>query len=129
MCPVPDIDAWAGNSFPLSAWSDDVDPGTDTARLIADKSTSITVLRGGSTLSAQTVRIEDLGGRGRQVQTEAGVMVQADVLILGYRGHPTLADTDLQRGDRFVAAGVAYEVVVVSAGMVDQLQAYAMVRS
>ena len=126
---MPSIDAWAGNSFPLSDWSDDVDPGVDNARLVADKSTSITVLRGSSTLSAQTVRIEDLGGRGRQVQIEAGVMAQADMLILGYKGHPTLADTNLQRGDRFVAGGVAYEVIVVTPGLVNQFQAYARVRA
>lgn len=126
---MPDINAWSGNSFPLSAWSDDVDPGVDTARLIADKSTAITVRRGSSTLSAQTVRIEDLGGRGRQVQTEAGVMAQADTLVLGYRGHPTLADTDLQRGDRFLAGSVSYEVILVVAGQANQFQAYARVRS
>lgn len=125
---MANIDAWAGNSFPLGDWSDDTDPGVDTARLIADKSTSITVLRGGSTLPDQAVRIEDLSSRGRQVQTEAGVLVQADVLILGYAGHPTLAGTDLQRGDRFVAGGVAYEVVVVVPGLVNQFQAYARVR-
>ncbi len=126
---MPDIDAWAGNVFPLGTWSDDVDQGVDTARLIADKPTSIVVLRGATTLPAQTVRIEDLTGRGRQYQTEAGQTGEADTLILGYKGHPTITDTNLQRGDRFMAGGQSYEVVIVVPGMTNSLQAYARMRA
>ena len=121
------IDAWTGNSFPLSDWID-VDRGVDTARLVADKTTSITVIRGGVAQSAQSVRIEDMGRPG-EVQTEGGQTALADVLIIGYKGHPTIADTSLQTGDRFAVAGVGYEIVAVLAGLTDSLQAFARVRS
>ena len=121
------IDAWTGNSFPLSDWID-VDRGVDTARLIADKSTSITIVRSGVAQAAQTVRIEDMG-RPREVQTEGGQTAIADTLILGYYGHPTITDTDLQTGDRFAVAGVGYEIVALLVGLDNSLQAFARVRS
>lgn len=120
------IDAWTGNSFP-SDWID-VDRGVDTARLIADKSTSITVIRAGVAQAAQSVRIEDMG-RPREFQTEGGQTMIADTLILGYFGHPTIIDTDLQTGDRFAVAGVNYDVVGLLPGLTDSLQAFAKVRS
>lgn len=121
------IDAWTGNSFPLSDWID-VDRGVDTARLIADKSTSITIVRAGVAQAAQTVRIEDMG-RPREVQTEGGQTAIADTLILGYYGHPTITDTDLQTGDRFAVSGVGYEIVALLVGLDNSLQAFARVRS
>lgn len=121
-------DAWTGNSFPLSDWLDAVDRGVDTARLIADKPTSITVVRGGVAQAAQSVRVEGLG-RPREVQGEGGQTAIADVLVIGYKGHPTLTDTDLQTGDRFAVGGVSYEIVALLVGLSDCLQAYAKVRS
>lgn len=118
------IDSWSGNTFPLSAWIDDHDPGVDTALIIADKTTSITVTRGGSTLSAQTVRIEEQRGKG-QVTTSAGQVYQVDAVILGYKSHPTITDTNLLPGDRFAVSGIRYEVIILVPGLVDGLQAYA----
>ena len=128
MSQVPSIDAWAGNTFPLGDWLD-VDDAVDAARLIQDKATSITVIRSGTALDAQTVRIEDLTNRPRSYESEAGQTGQADVVILGYKGHPTIDDTDLQRGDRFAVEGQGYEVVMVAPGFSDCLQAYAKVRA
>lgn len=125
---MPSIDAWMGDSFPLSGWLDDVDQGVDTARLIADKSTSITVIRGGVAQTAQTVRIETLRTE-RTVQTAGGNTAVIDTAVIGYKGHPTITDTDLQRGDRFAVSGQMYEIVTVIPGTVDSLQAYATVKS
>ncbi len=125
---MPEIDKWAGDTFPLAAWLDDVDAGVDTARLIAEQSSSITVKRGATTLEAQTVRIEALG-RPREVAGEGGETVLADALVLGYKGHPTIADTDLQTGDRFAVGGLAYEIVGLVPGLADSLQAYAKART
>ena len=123
---MPDIDAWAGSTFPLGGWFD-VDDAYDTARLITDKSTSVTVVRDGAELAAQTVRIEEMG-RPRPYLTEAGETAHADVLVLGYKGHPSIDDTDLQRGDRFAVDGQGYEIVMVTPGLEHSLQAYAKVR-
>jgi len=124
---VAKIDAWTGNSFPLSDYID-VDRGVDTARLVTDKATSVTIVRAGVAQDAQSVRIET-AGRPYTYQTEAGQTAQADALIIGYTGHPTIADTDLQVGDRFAVGGVGYEIVGLLSGLSDSLQAYAKVRS
>ena len=71
---MPDIDAWAGDSFPLGGWTDDVDDAVDMARLIQAKSTSITVVRDGTAQNAQTVRIEEVGrgSEGRDLEIPGG---------------------------------------------------------
>lgn len=96
--------------------------------LVALKATSITVKRGASTLSAQTVRLETLASQ-RAIVGEGGITVQCDALALGYKNHPPIADTDLQAGDRFVADGVAYEVILVMPAHEDCLQAWLRVRA
>lgn len=126
---MPDIDAWCGNTFPLGDWEDDASQSVDTARILSDKMSSIVLMRDGVALDAQSVRIEDLRDRPRSYQTEAGITGLAEVLILGYYDHPTITDTDIQRGDRFALAGVGYRVVAVMPGLENSLQAFATVRS
>ena len=121
-------DGWTGNSFPLSDYLSSIDRGVDTARVIADKATSITAIRAGVAQAAQSVRIET-AGRPAIYQTEAGQTAQADALIIGYAGHPTITDTDLQLGDRFAVGGVGYEIVALLPGLSNSLQAYAKVRN
>lgn len=104
------------------------DRPTSIGDLIALKSTSITVRRGSSTLGAQTVRLETLASQ-RAVVGEGGVTFMCDAHLLGYRDHPTVADTDIQAGDRFRADGVDYEVVIVLPAHVDNVQCYLRVRA
>lgn len=126
---MPDIDAWVGNVFPLAAWTDDIDAGVDTARLIAEKPSSIVVTRwsngSDATLGAQPIRIEDLSRNPRFMRGEGGATAVLTLLIVGYRGHPTIADTDLQMGDEFVLNGTPYKVRMIVPGLTDSLQAYA----
>jgi hypothetical protein len=124
---VVDIDSWAGNAFPLTDWSDDVDQGVDNARLAADKLTSITIIRAGVAQDAQSVRIEPMR-RETTAAGESGLTGTVDALVIGYKGHPLIADTDIQRGDRFAVGGVSYEVIMVVPGLPDSLQAYVKVR-
>lgn len=126
---MPDIDAWAGNTFPLSAWLDDISASVDTARILADKATDIVLVRAGVELDAQSVRIEDLRDRPRSYQTEGGDTGLAEILILGYSNHPTITDTNIQRGDRFALDGAAYRVVAVVPGLENSLQAFATMRA
>lgn len=117
------IDSWLGNAFPLTSW-DDHNQAVDAALIISDATTSITVKRGATTLSAQTVRIEDMSGRGR-TWTSAGVVYEIDALIIGYKGHPSLPDCDLKPGDRFAVEGALYEIVALIPGNPTSVQAYA----
>jgi hypothetical protein len=121
------LDAWLGNTSPLSTWTDDHDMAVDTAILIADKPQSITVTRGGSALSAQTVRVDSLSGS-RQITTSAGQVHQAEAIVLGYKGHSTITNTDLLPGDRFKVGGTLYEVIALVPNTLDGLQAYCSVK-
>lgn len=121
------IDAWGGNSFPLGGYLGGHDEAYDTAQLIADKSVSITVIRGSSPLSAQTVRLETLSSQ-KQMQGPGGITYLIDAFVLGYKNHPTIANTDLKPGDRFAVGGVNFEVIMVQPGQTDTLQAYLQVR-
>lgn len=125
---MPSVDDWTGDDWPLDDWLDDVDRGVDTALLITDRQTSITIVRAGTALDAQTVRIET-AGRPYYAQTDAGQTAEADAIVIGYKGHPSITDTDIQTGDRFAIGGVGYEVVGVLPGLDNGVQAYAKVRS
>ena len=120
---MPDINLWMGDTFALGDWTDDVDKAHDIARVIAEKTTSITVQRGAGSLSAQNVRIETME-RGERTVTVNGRQHQVDAIVYGYASHPTITATDLQPGDRFVAAGERYEVMVLLVGLTDMLQAF-----
>jgi hypothetical protein len=126
---VPDINAWLGNTMPLAEWLDDWDRAVDTARIISDKPTTITVQPvDGRTVAAQTVRIEaltELAVRQAASGTETGSL---RVMVLGYKGHPTLADADLVRGDRFSVDGTLFEVILIQPGHSDRLIAIAEAR-
>lgn len=111
----------------IAAFTHD-DMATAIGDLIALKPTAITVRRGNSTLSAQTVRLETLASQ-RAVVGEGGITYQCDAMALGYKEHPTIADTDLKAGDRFQVDGVAYEVVLVMPAHVDNVQAWLRVRA
>jgi len=120
---MPDINLWMGDTFPLGTWTDDVDKAHDIARVIAEKITSITVIRGGVAQAAQNVRIETME-RGERTVTVNGRQHQVDAIVYGYASHPTITATDLQPGDRFVANGERYEVMVLLVGLSDMLQAF-----
>jgi hypothetical protein len=117
------INEWQGNSFPLPSWLAGADQAVDTAQVIADKTTSIVVRRNGADLAAQIVRIEELGGPG-ETRGQNATVANAGVLIVGYRGHPTIADTDLKRGDRFylTADSTMYTVTQILVDTRESLQ-------
>lgn len=111
----------------ITAFTDDNRPSS-IGDLISLKPTSITVKRGNSTLSAQTVRLETLASQ-RAVVREGGITHQIDAVLLGYRNHSTIADCDIQAGDRFAADGLSFEVVVVMPDHRECIQAYLRLRS
>ena len=80
---------------------------------IQDNASSITIMRGSSNLSAQTVRVELV----REGQDQPGMAGEAGMwraMVFGVRDHPTETDTDIQKGDRFVYGGSEYRVIAVA---------------
>lgn len=106
---MPDINTWLGGTPALATWRDDVDRAYDTERTITAKSASITITRAGVAQAAQTVRLEPQSG-GSDARGQNATVSNAGVLIVGYKDHPTITDTDIRRGDRFFYAGQMYTV-------------------
>lgn len=99
------------------------------AEIIGYKSVSTgTITRGSGTVAAQTIRLETLSGS-RQVQGQGGITYMIDAMALGYKGHATIADTDLKVGDRFTVALQTFEVIAIAPGMTDNMHAYLKLRS
>lgn len=122
---MPNFNAWGGAAL-LGNWIGEINRAYDVEQLIADLPTSIVVTRAGVQLAAQTVRLELLSTKPAVDAGDVATTAQADVLIVGYGGHPSIADTDLKRGDRFFANGQMYEVLLTDA-RVDRLYAFAKV--
>lgn len=102
-------DNWLGTSH--LAWAADNRAG-DTARTIADKPSSITPVRSKVAQAATVVRIDPM----RDPSERSGpneTVSETRVIVLGYKGHATIADTDLQRGDRFKYQGQTYTVTQI----------------
>jgi hypothetical protein len=104
---MPDFAAWrrSERAWALDAW-----------RRIEDAPTAITIRRGEDTLEAQTVRVEMGSGAREDRDLRRGLNVLPGVrraVVFGVRGHPTVGDTDIQRGDRFVIGATEFEVVGV----------------
>lgn len=84
--------------------------------MLGHRGVSIMLVRGGSALAAQTVLL--VPARARTESTgEAGQAARAQMTLIGTKGHPTLTDLNIQRGDRFrypnAAGGTQYEVTHV----------------
>ncbi len=75
---------------------------------IQDRATSITVYRDSVAQTAQTVRIEYSSVANDR--REAGQASVRDLVIFGVVDHPDVADTNLQKGDRFAIGSDQYEV-------------------
>lgn len=114
---MPDITLWSG------------DRALDTAARIAERPTSIVIIRAGAKLAAQTVRIEPLSmpGERRERRGENAIVVNTAALVTGYKGHDTIADTNIRRGDRFLADGRMMTVTAVLVGVPDRTLAIAEV--
>ena len=96
--------AWVG------AWLDNQGIAIDGALLIAEKQTSVVFYRKSVPLSAQTVRLDMASASGSPVVGPTGMPERTPMVILGYRGHPTIANTDCKIGDRFEVDHIDYVV-------------------
>lgn len=114
---MPTIDGWMASEGQPAA----------IAEVIGYKSVSIVLNRNGSNLAAQTMRLETLSSQ-RQVAGAGGIVYTIDGMVLGYKGHATITDTDIKVGDRFSVASQAFEVIAVMPGHTDCVQCYLKLR-
>lgn len=122
------MSTWLGADDRARDWHNaDADRPASVAQMIADKPASITVVRDGVAMSAQTVRIDVFGSSSSErmsMGNNALSNVQR-VLVLGYRNHPDIADTNIQANDHFKYDGRIYRVVKTEGGLTDRVEALA----
>lgn len=85
---------------------------------INEQATTITIRRDAETLDPQTVRIEFGSSAREDMDVRRGLNIVPGVqraVAFGVRNHPTVADTDIQRGDRFVVEITEFEVIALIA--------------
>jgi hypothetical protein len=114
---VPSFSGWMRDAGKVNPWKSDIEDDNRvshfTERVINDKPAIITVYRNSIALAPQTVRIEqtriqpdkDVGPAGREHNNNA--------VLIGYRGHATIADCDIQSGDLFTHDNIRYEVRLI----------------
>lgn len=122
-----DINRWFGTSRVLGGWRGTEGRPGSVAQMIADDPFSIVITRETSgvtsTLAAQTVRIAQRGTHGTEAFLRAGVgfTSRQQVVVLGYKNHPTVTDTDIRYGDRFAHNGKYYTVTLLEKDFTDRL--------
>jgi len=111
---MANFDTWLtqGNE-PISVTSRAVDAWNRINR----NPTSITIIQKDETeLAAQTVRIEFDNSMDSERKGDGGgggMSARRDAIVFGVKNHPTVTDTNIQRGDRFAVNGQIYRVVQV----------------
>jgi hypothetical protein len=114
---MPDFNVWMSDKNKIKDFGDDIEGDFRsqhfTQRAIADKPTTITIQRGVTTLSPQTVRVETTRIEPYEQVGAAGRGNRANVLVIGYRGHSTEPDFDVKSGDVFTADSVKVRVRLV----------------
>lgn len=116
---MPDVTTWL-----LDTEAIDPEPRAVLAwRRINDKPSSVSFrTAAGATLAAQTVRLEH-DSRASQPVSAAGPAAVRAVTIFGVRQHPTVTDTNVAAGYRFILDGEEYRVVDVVKTL-GEVQAY-----
>ena len=127
------FDTWLGTDNGLRTWYGDKSRAASVGNIILDKSASITIERelNGvvSTISAQTVRIDTISNaREAGYMFDTGLVSSQTLVLLGYKNHATVTDSNILTGDRFVLDGRKYEVTKVESSFTDRLLAFIVER-
>lgn len=125
---MPDINSWFTDKEAAGGWQEDIEGDARsvhfTHRIITAKPTIIEIQRNGQTLEPQTVRIEMT-----RIQPDVNVgpaarESRANTVLIGYKGHPTIADTDIQVGDVFLLSDRRFRVRLIFAENVGHIEAW-----
>jgi hypothetical protein len=128
--------AWASQRVPFQA-PDPVDRAVDTANTIADRPTLIVIQRDGANntktdLAPQTVRLDiNQNVRAANELKDTQIMLELTeqyLIVMGYKDHPTIPNTDIRRGDRFYHQRRIYEITELLDGLPGRLLASAKVK-
>jgi hypothetical protein len=126
---MPDINSWMTDKEAGGVWESSIEGDNRsvhfTHRIIMDKPAVIVIQRkNGQELAPQTVRIEmtrikpdiNVGPGARESRS--------NTILIGYKGHPTIPDTDMQVGDRFAYGVKMFTVRQIFTETVGRVEAW-----
>ena len=124
---MPDFGTWIGwhPTGDLEEWYRQFDRADSVAFIIGHRGISLTLIRVGSTIAAQTFMLAPAGRNNNtsEVAADSGIAAKEQLLLVG------LPTADIKRGDRFMypasAGRLNYEVVRVERAVYGMLQSFA----
>jgi hypothetical protein len=106
---MPNLKNWLGTEG-----IDESQRAVDAWLRIQRNPTVVTLIRNNHPLVDQTVRVE-MENTANADTPDGGVSgSRRSAVLFGVRGHPTVADTDVQRGDLFALNGARFRVVSIA---------------
>lgn len=122
---MANFNAWMGDTATLRTWQGDQGRSISNGNIIQDKPTTITIRRRGVAQAAQVVRLDTFqSAKEADILQSGGLVSNQWMILLGYKGHPVIADTDIESGDTFNANGYIYRVIKVEANIPNRLLAF-----
>lgn len=112
-------DRWAGSSRVNPQRGNTEERTFDTARLIAESPYTIIITRWNPItkltfqLAPQIVRIELYHPTRGGIEAISPMMNELsiqNVVVIGYKDHPTIPNTDMMRGDQFLYQNLRYDI-------------------
>ncbi len=126
---MPDFAGWLNwhDTDNLEGWLDDYPRAAGVAFMIGHKGVQLTLVRGATALSPQWVVLVPAStvSRTQEFTTETGVGGKDVYYVIGCQDHPTVADLDIRKGDRFVLDGAHFEITFVDYTMAGKIEARA----
>lgn len=129
---MPNFGKWFGTGRILTKWRGDQFRSQTWGAVINDQVVNITIDRQDSEtqthsfLEPQPVRIDMAGTPNeRELSGMGGAVARQKVLVVGYKNHKQIPNTDIQRGDRFFFNDRNYEVIAIEDHFDDRLLAIA----
>lgn len=109
---MPDFDDWLGSTSTGGVAA--ATKAVQEWRRISAKPTSVTLMRGAANIAAQTVRIEFRATQPGEPVGGAGTAAVLRATVFGVKDHPTVAATNIRKGDRFLVGDAEYRVIDVA---------------
>ena len=123
---MPDLYGFMAAPLPDYFADDPITRALDTAALIAQRPFTVVLTRFDTNaltdlpavrtpLIPQVIRIEVIQAIRGSVEVRDLFMnsSQQNVVLIGYRGHPTIPNTDMQRADQFFYQNRMYEIIEI----------------
>lgn len=132
---MPNTGVYQGSHQSRNLKLENLDMAQDIEIMVNDKPSWIRLFRVDSMVLTgepsglqQLFRIESMSDPADDTSGAMGPVSTQGLLLTGFRGHPTIPDSDCKRGDTFVLNGLKYAITDIIADTRSSLQAIGKTR-